>query len=100
MKTRPENRRTVGLTMSCDCTECARAADNRHTSYTTLAAGIGGTHKPCIRVACYNAGNGRECHDVTLNDGRSLYEVPSVAIAERLLTEGGIIAATHTMKFC
>ena len=58
----------------------------------------------CTKVACHNAGNGRECMTLILRghqpgQERRLYELTAEA-AERIARHGAYVNETHGYSFC
>lgn len=80
----------------------ATARDQRHVfGVLPVPPGRGGEVTRCTKVACYNAGNGRECWTLDPGTGtHPLYELPSREVAEALAERGGVLAATHAYSFC
>jgi hypothetical protein len=97
------------IPLVCPCGSCNSADITRRETANPYARQImiikpptvrAGTVERCRKIACHNAGNGRECWTLRTYDGQRAYELPSREIAEMLAENGGRIAATHGFSFC
>lgn len=101
-----DNLRAEKIELPCNCGACLHAKANRHASVYAVPAAIDApVIRQCTRVACSNAGNGRQCWEVvfTTADGAGikLYEFPTRAIAEFVAsTPGALVKHTHLAKYC